>query len=109
MFIPEVHSTLETTTTVLEVLIQFPLCPVVSTTKYEKNRRQQNLVTLRKFPKDLCCTSSKQLAQLHLNPDWSLLTAHFYIPFRVGTTVVTFQEASLFSLNSFPVTIFAVA
>lgn len=36
MFIPEVHSTLETTTTMLEVLIQFLLCPVVSTTKYEK-------------------------------------------------------------------------
>lgn len=96
--------------TALEVLIKFLLCLVVSMTKHEKTRRQQNLVTLRKFPKDLSCTSSKGLTQLHLNPDYILLTAHLYIPFKeVGTTVVILHEASLFSLNSFPVRIFAVA
>lgn len=93
--------------TVLEVLIKFLLCLVVSISKHEKNRRQQNLVTLRKFPKDLFCTSSRRLTQLHLNPDYILLTAHLYTPFKVGTTVVILHEASLFSLNSFPVRIFA--
>lgn len=45
--------------TVLEVLIKFLPCTVDSMTKHEKTR-QQNFITLTKFPRDLCCTSPKR-------------------------------------------------
>lgn len=84
----------------LEALIKFLLrSPVASTIKHGKIREQHKFVTVRKFLKNLCSTSSSRLTELHLNPDKTRLITCFHIPLKaVGVITIILSSWNSFAM-----------